>query len=322
MKIIKISALIVLFCSTLAAQETPLAEKIKSVSLRLLEDYTQPLITSFGTGVSTGLFHTARSHGVLGFDLSVRGMYIQIPDFAKTFDATVLVCSLDSGEPAYDSLVLEGASTIFGPKTQTDVPTSEDAVGIPPFIPAGFDLGAVPFIMPQLNVGLIFGSELALRYIPITFKGSKVNFLGIGLKEHLNSLPIMKGVPLPIDIALGGAIQNFSVKDSLGSTILSSRTWNLQVIASKNLIVFEPMIGFGLEGTKVHFEYDFEYEIPDAGGGTVPSQDHINVDMNAQNTHRIIAGFTLKLAIFFLHYDYNIMPNYETHNAIVGFSIR
>ncbi|MGQ9534214.1 MAG: DUF6588 family protein [bacterium] len=111
----------------------------------LLEGYTQPLITSFGTGISTGLFHTARSHKTLGFDIGVRVMYIQIPEFAKYFDAKVLTCSLSNNKLVYDSLILDSTSTIFGPKTRTDVPVSGNAVGIPPYIPGALTYRVFPW---------------------------------------------------------------------------------------------------------------------------------------------------------------------------------
>ncbi len=302
----------------------PLAEKIKKVSEDLLEGYTQPLITSFGTGISTGLFHSARSHGTLGFDIGVRAMYIQIPEFAKYFDAKVLTCSLANNQLYYDSLILDSVSTIFGPKTRTTVPVSGNAVGIPPYIPAGFGVSGVPFVVPQLNVGLIFGSELMLRYVPFTYRGSRVDFLGMGLKQNLNSLPFMKAVPLPVDIAIGGAIQDFGIEDSTGHQIVNSHTWNLQLIVSKNLIAFEPMVGFGFEGTKVYFKYDFEYEIPDTlnPGHHITVTDEVDIELVAQNSYRAIMGFTFKLGIFYLHYDYNLVPHYKTHNGIIGFSLR
>uniref|UniRef100_A0A7V0Z4H3 Uncharacterized protein n=1 Tax=candidate division WOR-3 bacterium TaxID=2052148 RepID=A0A7V0Z4H3_UNCW3 len=88
----------------------------------MLEGYTQPLITSFGTGISTGIFHSARSHSLLGFDIGVRGMLIQIPEMGKYFDAKVLTCSLANDNLDYDSLELDSVSTIFGPKERTIVP--------------------------------------------------------------------------------------------------------------------------------------------------------------------------------------------------------
>lgn len=325
MKITKYILSIFLF-SLLFGQEEfePLAEKIKKISENLLEGYTQPLITSFGTGISTGLFPTARSHKTLGFDIGVRVMYIQIPEFAKYFDAKVLTCSLANNRLDYDSLILDSTSTIFGPKTRTDVPVSGSAVGIPPYIPGGFNLSGVPLVIPQLNIGIIAGSELMIRYLPFTFKGSKVDFLSIGLKQHLNSLPFMKTVFLPVDIGIGGALQDFGIEDSNGYQIVSSHTWNLQLILSKNLVAFEPMLGFGFEGTKVYFNYDFEYEIPDSlhPGQNITVKDNIDIELVAQNSYRAIIGFTFKLGIFYLHYDYNLVPHYKTHNAIIGFSMR
>jgi hypothetical protein len=94
------------------------------------------------------------------------------------------------------------------------------------------------------------------------------------------------------------------------------------LLASKKLIVFEPFVGVGLEGTKVLFRYDFEYAGPDSLGGlplAIPTE--IEVELFSQNHYRAMAGFTLKLGFFFLHYDYNLLP-YSTHNAIGGISIR
>jgi len=325
MKITKFLS-IFLFFSLLCGQQNyeALAEKIKKVSQNLLEGYTQPLITSFGTGISTGIFHSARSHSLLGFDIGVRGMLIQIPEMGKYFDAKVLTCSLANNNLYYDSLTLDSVSTIFGPKERTIVPVSGNQVGIPPYIPGGFNLSVVPLAIPQLNVGLIFGSEICIRYAPFTFKGSKVEFLGLGLKQNINSLPFMKIVPLPVDIAIGGAIQDFGIKDSTGYKIVASHTWNLQMIVSKNLIVFEPMAGFGFEGTKVHFTYEFEYEIPDTlnPGYKIKMKKDVDVELIAQNSYRAVLGATFKLGIFFLHYDYNFVPHYQTHNLIAGFTVR
>ncbi len=326
MRVKKIILLTVLCIASLFAQQDyeALAEKIKKVSEDLLEGYTQPLITSFGTGISTGLFHSARSHKSLGFDIGVRGMLIQIPEMGKYFDAKVLTCSLANNKLYYDSLVLDSVSTIFGPKEKTDVPVSGNSVGIPPYIPGGFNLSMIPLAVPQLNVGLIMGSEVIIRYIPFTFKGSRVKFLGIGLKQHINSLPFMKNVPLPFDIAIGGAIQDFGIMDSTGYKIVSSHTWNVQTIISKNLIVFEPMVGFGFEGTKVHFTYEFEFEIPDTLNppNKIKTTKEVNEELTAQNSYRAILGATFKLGIFFIHYDYNFVPHYQTHNLIAGFTIR
>jgi len=322
MKLLNIFLCTMIVCSFLwAQQEEALAERIKQVSEGLLEGYTQPLITAFGTGISTGLFHSAYSHDLLGFDLGVRVMLIHIPGHAKYFSDTALACSLGTGGLEYYDVPLDNMSTIFGPEDSTYVPTqSTGAVGIPTFVPGGFDLPAVPLVMPQLNVGLIMGSEIAIRYIPFTFEQSKIKFLGIGAKWELTRMPFFK--PIPVAIAIGGAFQNFSIKDNLDQNIVSSKTGNLQVLVSKRIVVFEPTVGAGLEWTSVDFRYDFEYDIPDSISGvpytvSVP----VNVNIRAQNNYRVFAGFTLRLGFFYLHYDFNLLP-YKTHNGIIGLTFR
>ncbi|MEO0161941.1 MAG: DUF6588 family protein [candidate division WOR-3 bacterium] len=326
MKVTKLHLIFLLFLNPLFCQQDyeVLAEKIKKISEDLLEGYTQPLITSFGTGIATGLFHSARSHKFLGFDIGLRAMVIQIPEFARYFDTQVLTCSLVNNHLVYDSLVLDSVSTIFGPRNTTYVPVTGNAVGIPPYIPGGFNLSLVPLAVPQVDIGLISGSELLIRYVPFTFKGSRVEFLGLGFKQHINRLPFMKGISLPLDIALGGVLQDFGIKDAAGYKIVASKNWALQMILSKDLIAFEPMLGLGLERTKVYFAYEFEFEIPDTtySGQRIKVKKDVDVEIVAQNSYRAIVGFTFKLGIFYLHYDYNFLACYHTHNFGLGLTFR
>jgi len=327
MKVIKIMIVFCIICSALAAQDPvqPLAERIKQISEGLLAGYTQPVVTAFGTAVSTGLFHSAYSHDFLGFDLSVRAMYIQIPNSAKYYNDVAVVCSLANDQLVSYEVNLDSISTIFGPEEQPDIPAPGNAVGIPPNIPNGFNVSGVPFIMPQLNVGFVLGSEIFLRYIPFSYKGSSMKFLGFGIKQQINKLPFFKNVPLPVAIAIGGAYQRFGIKDSLGVQIVNTRNWALQLLVSKRLGPFEPVIGVGIEDTKAYIRYQFVYEIPDTINN-IP-QDRlsvirdIDVEMEAENRNRIMAGFNLNIGFLFIHYDYNIVP-YQTHNAIVGFKVR
>jgi len=324
MKIIKVIVFIIIISPFIWGQEIDesLADKITSIGEDLLEGYTQPFTTAFGTAVATGLFHSAYSHDVLGFDLGVRVMYIHIPSDAKYFQGNALLCSLAAGELVCDTVELDSVSTIFGPDVDTDVSTG-NAVGVPPYIPGGFNLGGVPFAMPQLNIGLLFGSEIAIRYLPpITFEESKLSFLGIGFKQEITKLPGLKQVPMPFAIAIGAAYQMFNVKDAEGEEILKSKTWCVQIIASKRLAVFEPFVAAGLEGTNIDFHYDFEYELPSPiDGQTVSFTRPVDVTLSSQTNYRAVAGFTLRMGFFYIHYDFN-MSRYKTHNAIVGLTFR
>jgi hypothetical protein len=45
-----------------------------------IDQYATPVVEAFGTGISGGLYHTARTHGTLGFDIGVRAMLVLIPE--------------------------------------------------------------------------------------------------------------------------------------------------------------------------------------------------------------------------------------------------
>lgn len=320
-----ICALLLFSLASANGLEDYLADRIENLNEDLLQAYIQPLVTAFGTGISTGLFHSAYSHEILGFDIGLRMMSIHIPEASKYFDGIALACSL-----ALDSLVcyevpLESLSTVFGPEQEIDLPLSGNAIGIPTNIPTGFDISSAPLIVPQLNIGLIFGTELAIRYVPFTFNGSRMKFLGIGVKQELNKFPLFKPIRMPIAIALGAAYQRFNIQNQNRKAIANTSTWNLQILASKRLGPLEPLVGFGIENTKAYFDYVFEYEIPDTASNIptelITVEQEIKMHLVSQNRYRSIIGCTLRLGHLYIHYDYNFTP-YATHNGIVGFSFR
>ncbi len=323
----RITCVLFIMVALLSAQTTEerLAERILRMNESLLQGYTQPLINCFSTGVSTGLFHSAYSHDFLGFDLGIRFMYISIPQSEKYFDGTALLCSLTLDSLVFYEVALESLSTVFGPEGDIVIPTTGNSIGIPSSIPAGFNRYYAPLIMPQANIGLLFGGEFAIRYIPFTFQGSRMNFFGIGFKQEINKFPIFKQVPLPVALAIGAAYQKFDIETRDRTIIAHSKTWNLQMLASKRLGPLEPMVGVGIENTNANFRYIFEYEIPDTLAGIpygyTTIQQPVSVSLKSQNRYRTTVGCSLRLGFIFLHYDYNITP-YATHNGMLGLTIR
>ena len=306
--------------------EQALAERILSINEDLLGSYAQPLVNAFSTGVSTGIFQSAYSHDFLGFDVGVHLMSIHIPEAAKYFDGVALICSLAIDSTlAYYEVPLESLSTVFGPDNELVIDVPGFAVSIPTTIPGGFELSSTPLVMPQINVGLILGTEIAVRYVPFTFEGTRMSFFGIGVKQEMNKFPLFKPIPLPIGIAIGGAYQRFDIENAHRNIIAKTATWNVQAIVSKTIGPLEPMVGFGIERTRAHFNYIFEYEIPDTVNWDpeerITVEQEVSVHLESQNRYRMIVGCTLKLGPLHLHYDYNITP-YATHNVSMGVSVR
>jgi hypothetical protein len=322
--IICISLIVAALLSAQTLEER-LAERILRINEELLQGYTQPLINCFSTGISTGLFHSAYSHEFFGFDLGVRFMYINIPQSARTFDGAALLCSLTLDSLVYYEVQLESLSTVFGPGGDIVVPTTGNSIGIPSTIPAGFDRAYAPLIMPQVNIGLLFGAEFAIRYIPFIFQGSRMNFFGIGFKQEINKFPLFKQVPIPFALAFGAAYQKFDIETHDRTVIANSKTWNFQILASKRLGPFEPLIGVGIENTYANFRYIFEYEIPDTISGIpyeyMTVQQPVSVSLKSQSRYRTTVGCSFHMGFIFIHYDYNITP-YATHNGMLGLSFR
>lgn len=311
MKMVLIIFLSFLFCF---AGESPV-DKIKSVSEEVLKDYTQPLVNSFGILSNTSLFHSAYCHSVLGFDLSLKVSYSPILQSARYFSDSVLACSLIAGS---DSLVffkvfLESAPTIFGPSDKKIVSVPGNAMAIPKEIPGGLNLPGVPYLIPQLTVGLPFGSEVFIRYIPWPFKGTKVNLYGFGLKENLNHFGPLKN--LPVSIALGFAYQTFTIGEVLKTT---NTSFNL--IAGKRVSFLEPTFGLGYEMTKVNINYQFKYKVPTRSGEREETKD-IKISFVGENKFRINLGCGLRFGLTFLHFGFE-KALYPTFALTAGVSFR
>ncbi|MFB0509744.1 MAG: DUF6588 family protein [bacterium] len=279
---------------------------IKQMNEENLKAYVRPLITSFGTATGSGLYHTASTHGLLGLDVGLKIMWVPIPEDAKTFEAKILKISLTDIDTTYRT-----TATIFGESGTDTISVPIGSYAIPPVLPGGLNLPGIPFFMPQLNVGLIQGTELMIRYIPIPFKGSDVQIFGAGLKIGLNDLLNLK--LLPVNIAAQGAYQVFNIGD-----IIKSSTISANIHVSKTFLMLTPYVGLGYENTKMNFDYTFKYQIP---GQPQSTEVPVEVSINGENSFRTVIGLAFKFGMFLVHGDYNI-TKYPSFNGGVAFSLR
>lgn len=316
----KISAIlmVIAFMGILQAQSP--TDLIQQIGEQVLVGYSKPLVSAFGAALNTGLFHTAKSHKLGGFDLQLKAMYIPIPEDAKTFQYRVPGLYVNPSTMTIDTFWFTGnSSTVFGPETTTTVYQGQDTVAIPPVLPKGIGISFLPFAIPQLSVGLYYGSEVLVRFIP-TFKipniDLKVSFWGVGIKEDITELPFEPLNNLPVDIALQGVYQNLKIGDIITSSALN---FNLQ--ASKTFSVITPYLSLGWEDTKLNFNYDFTYDQLQPNGSV--QQDTINVNLNipADNKLRLVTGFSLNLGPLLFNAAYNL-SKYSVISAGLGLSIR
>jgi hypothetical protein len=171
-------------------------------------------------------------------------------------------------------------------------------------LPGGFDTGSlgVPLPMPQLNVGLPFGLELMLRYIPTISSGDYGKFTsqGFGLRYSID-----QWIPLcPVDIAVHFMTQKMTFKSNADQDILTGKATAYGVEVSKKLAVLTIFAGYQLESSTMTVS-DYTYSGSDASlSGTIPG-----FEVTGSNKSRTIIGARLLLVFLNLHADYSIGTN-------------
>jgi hypothetical protein len=296
-------------------------ELIKGVNGDLLEDYSRPLVESYGVAMGTGWYHSANTHKLLGFDVGVRAMFINIPTGAKTFTARVKACSVNTTTGDIDTfyVTLDGVATIFGQGGSTPVNVPGRGIAIPPQLPGGLDVTWMPFLVPQASIGLPLGLEITGRYIPWPFEGTTVEFLGIGIKDEITTF-----IKLPFNLSVQGFYQSLKVGSEVNST-----TWGGNLHISKSLLLFAPYAGVGFDKTTTDIKYTFHAEFPTGIGPggeietepvDIPIDAHYDQAMNVRGT----LGVALKFGLMLINadYNYNLTTGYHAANLGVGISIR
>ncbi|HHE65410.1 MAG TPA: hypothetical protein ENL09_05240 [Bacteroidetes bacterium] len=286
--------------------------------------YVKPLVTAFGTTMNTGLFNTAKVLKPFAFGLNVNMMLAFVPDEDKTFLPTRPDLYLPGTEIYLYEEPTEETATVFGEDGTTIVHNSalDYIPGVEELdiqMPNGANLPAVPFLMPQFNLGLPFGNEIMIRGFPkveISKDIGDLGFWGIGLKHSISQY-----IPLiPIDVAIQAAYQNLYVGELLTFSNLNA---NLEV--SKKLLMWTLYAGVGYDKTDVAADYTYEYttlvEDENVPGLYLPgtAEQHIKFDVAGENEMRATAGIRYSLLLLKLYADYTI-SKYSVFNAGIGVS--
>ncbi|MEA2095535.1 MAG: DUF6588 family protein [Candidatus Cloacimonadota bacterium] len=286
--------------------------------------YVKPLVTAFGTTMNTGLFNTAKVLKPFRFGLNVNMMAAFVPDEDKTFLPTRPDLYLPGTEIYLYEEPTEETATVFGEdgtiiehNSALDYIPGAEELDIE--MPNGANLPAVPFLMPQFNLGLPFGNEIMIRGFPkveINEDIGDLGFWGVGLKHSISQY-----IPLiPIDVAIQAAYQNLYVGD-----LLTFSNFNANLEVSKKLLMWTLYTGVGYDKTDVAADYTYEYttlvEDEDVPGLYLPgtAEQHIKFDVTGENETRATVGIRYSLLLLKLYADYTI-SKYSVFNAGIGVS--
>jgi hypothetical protein len=275
MKKLSVLILVLFLCAPLSYSQ--FLERFEALNEVNIKEYTQPFATSFGLFMNSGGFHTADVSSIFGFSLSFKGMYILIPENAKTY-TPVLSAGYSPGEVA----------TIYGDKGGAFAGPGGYQV-----TPPGINKSAIPLAYPQVAVSLM-GTEILLRYLPnVKFSSEHdVNLLGIGVRHSVSQYFPM----FPIDLAVQVLYNNLEI-----SNLMKSNNLAFNIHASRTFVILTPYIGLQYESSTLELDYTYK---PQPG---VPAFDQrLNVKIDGDNSFRGIIGTSLNLGLIVFSIDAGI----------------
>jgi len=256
---------------TYAQNENTLENHLKEILIQgygnsFLCSYMQPFATAFGTATAGALFHRAYVKDFLRMDIGINTVYIVIPDKAKTF-------------------IFEGEDvpTFFGPFS-----SEQEAV-------SGSGLTSLYLSQIQLNLGLFANFEISIRGLNVhkIEEVGEMSLFGIGMKYDMTDL-----IPIPtfpIDMSVQALYQTYKISDWLEAGTFAM---NIQLSKSIVLLPIDIYSGIGFEASALKIYTD---KIPDIGENGIG-----DVEIDGENKLRMNFGFSLTVAIFNLHADYNL----------------
>jgi hypothetical protein len=319
--------------------------------VKYMQAYISPWANAFGSGLSGGWYNTAKPHKLLGFDLTIGASVGVVPTSAQTFDASKIGLS--------SSITGAGISpTVAGAKSDGPLMSYKvNGVTLASFnAPQGVNWRYIPVPTAQIGIGLPFGTEVKVRFVPkINIKDGNVSLWGVGLLHSLlQYLPGNKLLPFDVslfggytklqaNVPLGldpGSPQNYTTPYAAATSFnnqnmkVAVQAFNVSAIASLNLpvITFYGGLGYCKSRTTMDFTGNFPTPVlvtPTAGvpyseynnSGVKKGSDFPSMDIKNFSGLRANIGLRIKLAVVTIHFDYT-RAQYNVLTTGLGISFR
>jgi hypothetical protein len=272
----------VLFINQPIQAQNQFEDAIKQLTGDNVKGYIQPFVTGMGANLNSGLYHSADiSEMGLTVRIDLIGMGTLIGDAEKKYKA----------KNPFDGSEVETA-TLYG---EQGAIVRLDSLAEYQFQNGQIKASILPFFVPQLTIGDIFGTQAVIRYVPIPEidKVPKINIFGIGARHCVNRyLPV-----IPVNLSASIFYQSLSIGD-----LFEASTFSIGAQVSKSFAVLTLYGGLQYETISMDVSYDFAGQIP----GVINKGEKISVSLNGENHFRGTAGLNLNLAILNIFADINI----------------
>ena len=264
--------LFLIFCSSLSFGQ--FTERFEALNETNLKGYATPFATSFGLAMNSGGFYTADIPSFFGLSISLRGMYMLIPEDQKKFTPVL------SG-----GYTTKEVSTIYGDKGGVFAGPNGYQV-----TPPGLDISAIPLAYPQVTVSFM-GTEVLLRLLPkVKFsREHDVNLLGVGVRHNISQyIPLM-----PVDIAAQVLYNKLEI-----SNLMESKNLAFNIHASKTFAIITPYVGLQYESSSMDIDYTYK-PVPD----DQTFDQRLKVSLDGDNSFRAVVGASLNLLFLVINAD-------------------
>ena len=282
---------------------------------KLIEAYFTPMAESFGAGLNSGWYNTAKPHSLGGFDLTFTLNTVIIPNSAETFNIK------DAGGTTFTSTKDE-ASTIFGSSDVTTMIYNNSSTGLDVDfeMPGGLKTPAVPLPMIQAGIGLIKNTAIDIRYMPMLNVGNNinVNLFGVGVKHDLLQWIPVVGDAIPMSLSLQGGYTSLNTELKIAGQEVSLKTkaTTINLVASKKLLMVTGYAGVGYNSSTTTFAADANFDL-----GGIEFNDEVKIDFESNNNLRANIGLRLNITLITIQADYTF-SEYPTATLGIGVSLR
>ena len=287
---------------------------------KLIEAYFTPMAESFGAGLNSGWYNTAKPHSLGGFDLTFTLNTVIIPNSGKTFNIE------DAGGTTFTSTA-NNASTIFGSSNVTSMEyKSSTSVELPdgtimPFnMPGGLKTPAIPLPMIQAGIGLIKNTAIDIRYMPMLNVGDNinVNLFGVGVKHDLLQwIPgIGDAIPMSLSLQAGYTSINTELKILEQEVSLKTKATTINLVASKKLLMVTGYAGVGYNSASTTFAADANFDL-----GGIQFNEKVEAPFESNNNLRANVGLRFNITLVTIQADYTF-SEYPTATLGLGVSLR
>ena len=345
----KLSLLLSLFVTT----NVTLAQELETILLaaddasKLMQGYLNPASKGLMYSMNGGWYTTAKTHKVLGFDLTIsaNGSFVPSADEMFAFiPSEYQFLSLPNNETSIPTVMSDNdVSTMV----DVSVPVGDGTFKVASFeMPGGITeelpANVVPSPMVQAGIGLPLHTDLKIRFAPtVTYSDDfEANLLGIGLQHNLMQYigPLDK---LPLSLSVLAAFTKIDATYNIGdeaadgvsvtngSAGFELNTWTAQLLGSLDFKIVTIYGGLGYNSGKTNLKmkgtYNLSYDIDDGNGNIIGSVDEsitdpIDLEFEADGFRGTI-GTRLNLAWFKIFADYTLQE-YNTATFGIAFSFR